>query len=70
VAVYRGIPAEVAGVALHSVVVETSIPAEDAVALPLYRELGDGITAADRAAAEAIVRQIRVDVASAQPTGS
>jgi protein phosphatase len=70
VAVYRGIPAEVAGVALHSVVVETSIPAEDAVALPLYRELGDGITAADREAAEAIVRQIRVDVASAQPTGS
>lgn len=70
VAVFRGIPAEVAGIGLHSVVVETSIPAGDALALPIYRELGDGITAADREAADAIVQQIREDVASAQPAGS
>jgi protein phosphatase len=70
VAVFRGIPAEVAGVELNSVVVETSIAAEDAQALPLYRELGDGITAADRDDADAIVEQIGADVAGAQPAGS
>jgi protein phosphatase len=70
VAIFRGVPAEVAGVGLHSVVVETGIAAEDAQALPLYRDLGDGITAADRDAAEAIVEQIQADVASAQPAGS
>ena len=70
VAIYRGVPAEVAGVALHTVVVETSIPAGDAQALPLYRQLDDGITAADRDAADAIVEQIRADVANAQPVGS
>jgi len=70
VAVFRGIPAEVGGIGLHSVVVETSIPAEDAQALPFYRELGDGITAADRESADAIVQQIRADVTSAQPAGS
>jgi len=70
VAVFRGIPADVAGIGLHSVVVETSIPARDALALPIYRELGDGITAADRDAADAIVQQIRDDVANAQPAGS
>ena len=70
VAVFRGIPAEVAGVELNSVVVETSITAEDAQALPLYRELGDGITAADRDDADAIVEQIGADVAGAQPAGS
>jgi protein phosphatase len=70
VAVFRGVPAEVAGVRLHSVVVETAIPAGDALALPIYRDLADGITAADREAADAIVQQIRDDVASAQPAGS
>jgi hypothetical protein len=52
------------------VVVETSIPAEEATAIPLYRDLGDGITAADREAADAIVEQIRDDVARARPTAS
>ena len=70
VAVFRGIPAEVGGIGLHSVVVETSIPAEEAEALPFYRELGDGITAPDRESADAIVQQIRADVTSAQPAGS
>ena len=70
VAIYRGVPAEIVGVGLHSVVVETSIAAEDATALPLYRHLDDGITAADRDAADAIVEQIRADVTNAQPVGS
>lgn len=65
VAVFRGIPAEVGGFELHHVVVETTIRAEDAQALALYRDLPDGITADDRAAADAIVERIRVDVAEA-----
>jgi serine/threonine protein phosphatase PrpC len=69
VAIFRGVPAEVAGLELHSVVVETSIPAEQAETLPLYRQLPEGITADDRAGAEAIVESIREDVARfEQPT--
>jgi hypothetical protein len=64
VAIFRGIPAEVAGYDLNSVVVETTIRADDAQSLALYRELPDGITADDREAAEAIVEQIRRDVES------
>ena len=63
VAIFRGVPAEVAGLELHSVVVETSIPAEQAEAIGFYRGLPDGITADDRAGAEAIVESIREDVA-------
>jgi len=63
VAIYRGIPTEVAGFQLHHVVVETAIPADAAQSLTLYRDLQQGITAADRHAAEAIVEQIRSDVA-------
>jgi protein phosphatase len=72
VAIFRGVPAEVAGYDLNSVVVETTIRADDAQSLALYRELPDGITADDREAAEAIVEQIRRDVASrrAQPDQS
>lgn len=64
VAIFRGVPAEVAGYDLNSVVVETTIRADDAQSLALYRELPDGITADDREAAEAIVEQIRRDVES------
>jgi serine/threonine protein phosphatase PrpC len=70
VAIFRGVPAEVAGVDLHSVVVETMIPAEDAQALAFYRELSDGITADDREGAEAIVEDIRRDVEQAQQNPS
>lgn len=63
VAVYRGIPAAVAGFELHRVVTETEIPADRARTLVLYRNLDEGITAADRAEAEAIVEQIRADLA-------
>ncbi len=64
VAVFRGIPAEVAGFELHHPVVVTGIPAAEAEALALYRDLEDGITADDRAEADAIVEQIRTDLAS------
>ena len=66
VAIFRGVPAEVGGFRLHSVVVETTIRADDAEALALYRGLDDGITAGDRAGADAIVEQIRRDVAGTQ----
>jgi PPM family protein phosphatase len=62
VAIFRGVPAEVGGFELHSVVVETTIRSDDAQTLALYRDLPDGITADDRASAEAIVEQIRNDV--------
>jgi len=72
VAIFRGVPAEVAGYDLNSVVVETTIRADEAQSLALYRELPDGITAEDREAAEAIVEQIRRDVEGrqTQPVGS
>ncbi len=70
VAIFRGVPAEVGGFELHSVVVETAIPAIDAEALALYRELENGITAEDREAADAIVEQIRRDVSDSEPSGS
>jgi hypothetical protein len=63
VAIFRGVPAEVAGFELHSVVLETTIPAEEAESLALYRGLSEGITADDRDGADAIVEQIRQDVA-------
>ena len=70
VAIFRGIPAEVAGLELHSVVVETSIPAGEAEAIAIYRgRLPEGITADDREGAEAIVESIREDVGRfEQPT--
>jgi len=69
VAIFRGVPTEVGGFELHSVVVETSIPADEAQALALYRDLPDGITADDRTGAETIVESIRDDVARfEQPT--
>lgn len=69
VAIFRGAPAEVAGFDLNSVVVETTIPADEAQSLALYRDkLAGGITADDRDSADAIVEQIRTDVAQAQAT--
>jgi protein phosphatase len=66
VAVFRGIPATVGGLDLNSVVVETTIPAAEAESLVFYRDLPDGITAEDRAAAEDIVERIRQDVDEAR----
>jgi hypothetical protein len=50
------------------VVVETSIPAEDAESLAFYERLPDGITADGRGAADDIVEQIRQDVEREQAT--
>jgi protein phosphatase len=66
VAIFQGVPSEVAGIQLHSVVVETEVPAAKAVALPVWADLPDGITANDRAEAEAIVSSIEKDVAENQ----
>jgi PPM family protein phosphatase len=69
VAVFRGVPVEVAGFSLHHVVAETEISAADAESLAVYSSLGDGITAAGRGGAEAIVAQIRKDVAGPPTAG-
>jgi len=69
VAIFRGVPAQVVGLDLSSVVVETAIEADEARALALYRDLDEGITAEDRESAEAIVEQIRLDVARARADG-
>jgi PPM family protein phosphatase len=70
VAIFRGVPTDVAGVELNSVVVETTIPAEDAQELHQYRDLSEGITADDRAGADEIVEQIRKDVERFQPAAT
>jgi serine/threonine protein phosphatase PrpC len=70
VAVFRGVPAEIVGFRLHHEVTETEIPAADAESLALYRDLRDGITADGREDAEAIVREIRRDLARAERTAS
>lgn len=62
VAVYQGIPAKPAGIALSHVELETDIPADQAASLQFYGELPDGITANSRDEAMAIVEQIRSDV--------
>jgi PPM family protein phosphatase len=62
VAIFRGIPTEVAGFELHHVVVQTTISAEKAESLAFFQDLGDGITAEDRDGASAIVERIRQDV--------
>jgi protein phosphatase len=64
VAVFRGVPTSVAGFELHRVVLETEIPAREALELAFYRDLPTGITADDREAAMAIVDQIREDLAA------
>jgi PPM family protein phosphatase len=63
VAVFQGIPEEIAGFHLNHVVTQTEITATDAEELPLYRNLPSGITADDREAAEALVDEIRRDLA-------
>ncbi|HYG71957.1 MAG TPA: hypothetical protein VEC15_06675, partial [Actinomycetota bacterium] len=68
VAIFRGVPTEVAGFELNSLVVETRIPAAEATSLEIYREtLPEGITATDRADAESIVDGIERDVDQARP---
>jgi protein phosphatase len=68
VAVFRGIPAEFAGLHFSHPVVITEIPAADAEAISFYSQLPEGLTANDRDAALMIVDQIRRDVAEAAAT--
>jgi protein phosphatase len=75
VAVFQGIPASVGGYDLHHVVQETDLSATSAERLAVWSSLGDGITADDLARAQAIVEQIRRDLAaqaaaSKKPTGT
>jgi serine/threonine protein phosphatase PrpC len=70
VAIFRGVPTEVAGFELHSVVVETSFSAAEAEALVAWRGLTDGITTDDRVGANAIVEQIRKDLERAEQPAS
>jgi protein phosphatase len=65
VAVFRGIPAELAGIHFSHPVVITEIPAVDAEAISFYSRLPEGLTANDRDGALMIVEQIRRDVAEA-----
>ena len=67
VAVYQGIPARPVGISLSRVDTTTEIPAADAEALELYRDLPQGINAKSRDDAFAIVEQIRTDIAAANP---
>ena len=71
VAIFRGVPAEVGGLEMNSVVVETSIRAGDAEELAVWGDrLPDGITVDDRDLAEDVVEQIRTDIERARPNAS
>ena len=70
VAIFRGIPSEVAGLELHSVVVETSLSAAKAEELVAWRGLPQGITTDDRDGANAVVEQIRKDLQRAEQPAS
>jgi protein phosphatase len=66
VAVFNGIPSKPLGLTLSHPEDITDIPAPAAVRLQPWRGLGDGITANSRDDAEALVEQIRSDVAGQQ----
>jgi serine/threonine protein phosphatase PrpC len=71
VAIFRGVPAEVAGLDMNSVVVETSIRAGDAEELAVAGgDLPEGITVDDRDSAEDVVEQIRTDIERARQNAS
>ena len=62
VSLFRGIPTEVLGVNLSTLVEETEIPARSAEQLQTWRDIGDGITAGSEAEAQEILAQIERDV--------
>jgi PPM family protein phosphatase len=65
VAVFQGIPAQLGGLRLSHVELETDIPVAEVAKLPQYPALSDGITANDREEALGIVEQIRTDLSDA-----
>jgi PPM family protein phosphatase len=67
VAIFQGIPAEILGLQLSEVDLETEISALDVEALPLYADLPDGINVESRDEALARVEQMRTDLAAAAP---
>jgi serine/threonine protein phosphatase PrpC len=64
VAVFQGVPATVGGVDLHHVVQRTDLSATTAEQLAVWSSLSDGVTADNLAGAQAIVEQIRRDLAA------
>jgi serine/threonine protein phosphatase PrpC len=66
VAVFQGIPADLFGFELSRVTEQTEIPAADAMALPLYAELEQGINVNSREDATARIEQIRKDLRGAE----
>ncbi|MDH4113235.1 MAG: Stp1/IreP family PP2C-type Ser/Thr phosphatase [Actinomycetota bacterium] len=70
VAVFQGIPAHPLGITLADVDTQTEIAAADVVAIEVYRDLPDGISAENRADAFAIVEQMRADVTDAASPGT
>ncbi len=68
VALFRGIPTEVLGYDLFSLVEETDLPADEAVQAALaWRDLPDGITASSEAEGREIIRQIERDLQAEVP---
>lgn len=66
VAVFRGIPTEIAGFDLHSLEEESDIDAAEAERLQFWRgRLAEGITVASREEAEQVLERIRADLAAA-----
>ncbi|MGZ8615138.1 MAG: Stp1/IreP family PP2C-type Ser/Thr phosphatase [Actinomycetota bacterium] len=68
VAVFRGIPARPLGITLSDVDTQTEIPADEVLALVIYRDLPDGISAESRDDAFTIVDRMRTDVAEQAAT--
>jgi protein phosphatase len=69
VAIYHGIPARVLGVHLSHVATTTDLSAAAAEQLAPWAGINDGITATSFGQAQAIVDQIRADLATAGATG-
>jgi PPM family protein phosphatase len=62
VSLFRGIPTEVLGLNLSTLVEETGIPAQSAEQLQTWRHIGDGITTGSETEAREILAQIQRDV--------
>ncbi len=63
VVVFRGLPTKTLGIKMFGLVETTDIPADQALACPVWHQhLVDGDTAGSKAAADAIVAQIKTDL--------
>ncbi|HET6770894.1 MAG TPA: Stp1/IreP family PP2C-type Ser/Thr phosphatase [Actinomycetota bacterium] len=65
VSLFRGIPTQVLGLNLSTLVEETTIPAQSVEVLQTWRDIGDGITTESEAEAREIMAQIEQDVSAA-----